>query len=157
MSEKNNSVNLAINGSYKFCYLEKIVVGYNEEYEMDTIKLKMIIDGVEYINTKDFLDMELAIVDLQKLLPINVQITCCQSCKHGNFCPCGDNDNEIFCLINYNPSDKRDVIEILSSDKHRILPNELLYWCDKYDKINEDYYTYNDWNYYFRNNDSRKI
>lgn len=150
MSEKNNCINVIVDGIYKSCYLEKIVFGHDEECDLDIIKLKAVIGDTEYITKRSF-EMEFAVINLQRILPGNAQIACCQSCRHGNYCPLGTNENEIFCLMNYNPENKNDVIDIMTSIEDDLLPkHELLYWCDKYDKINKNYYVYNDWNYHFR-------
>jgi len=151
MSEIN--VHFVIYGKYKSYIIEKTILDYNEEEELDNLKLKTIIDGVEYSNTKEFAEIEYAIVDIQKQLPTNIQIACCQSCKHGNFCPFGNAQNEIFCLINYNPKSKMDVVDIFSSPAYEKLPkNELLFWCEKYQPIDDDY-VYNDWTYHFKAGD----
>jgi len=148
LNEKK-SVQLIIEGKYKPCFIEKNILAYNEHEELDIIKLRVVIEGIKYNNTKEFVNMEYAIVDLQKQIPDNVQIACCQTCKHGNFCPFGDAENEIFCLINYIPKNKADVVEIFISvleSEVELSKNELLFWCEKYQKNDKDYYTYNDWN-----------
>jgi hypothetical protein len=151
MSSNNIRVSLMICDNYTTCNVEKLILGRNAEYDLDIIKLKACINEVEYINSREFDTMELAIIDFQKVLPANVQIACCQSCGHGNFCPYGDNENEIYCLKNYSPDNKMDVVDIVNADKEFMLPkHELFYWCNDYKKINEINYTYNDWKYYFK-------
>ena len=150
LSEKK-VVQFLIDGEYKSGFVEKSVLGYNELQELDIIKLKAVIDGVEYHNTIESLGMEFAIIGLQQQMPDNVLLACCQTCSHGNFCPFGDNENEIFCLKNYTLKNKMDVVEIFASDLNAGLPkNELLFLCESYNKINDDTYTYNCWNYYFK-------
>ena len=121
------------------------------EYNLDIIKLKAYINGVEYISSREFEIMEFAVIDFQKALPKNIQIAGCQACRHGNFCPYGDNENEIYCLKDYQPKNKMDVADIINNDKIFALPkHELLYCCEEYQKIDETYYNYNDWDYYFK-------
>ena len=117
----------------------------------------MIFD-IEYANSKNQTSMEFAVIDLQKQLPQNIKIKCCQNFRHGNFCPYGNNDDEIFCLKNYNPVDKMDVAGIFTNDviatntntvlKYPVIPHKLLHWCEKHEFISKVYYTYNDWIYY---------
>ena len=155
MSEKNNVIRLVVDGNNdESCFIEKIILGYNEYEELDIIKLRAIIKDVEYTNSKEFTEMELAIFDLQKQLPNNMQIVCCLTCKHGTFCPYGNAENEIFCLIHHSPKDKMDVAAIFSAWAQRkveLQKNELLYWCDMYSKISENDYSYTDWHYYLDN------
>ena len=95
-------------------------------------------------------DTEYAIVKLQEVLPPNIFIACCHSCRHGNFCPFGDNDNEIFCFKDKAPKDKNDVCEFFSDHASLGVRNKkLLDFCNDYNPIsrNDEYYTYNDWNY----------
>ena len=92
--------------------------------------------------------VEYAVQYLQKELPDNIGISCCQSCRHGNFNPFGDLENEIFCLKDKNPRDKYDVADIFSEqDKSfETRSRKLLDYCKDYKPISEnEKYTYNDW------------
>ena len=131
--------------------LEIITLGYDEESLSYIVRLKVIINDVEY-TTSPHSFMEFSVINLQRQLPQNIKIACCQTCRHGNFCPYGDHDNEIYCLLGYIPKDKSDVVCIFShADSKIALPvNALLHWCEKYQEITDDYYTYNDWLCYFR-------
>jgi len=144
-------IRLFVDGILKTCQIEKTILGYNEEEELDNLVLKTVVDGVEYANTKEFSEIEYAIVDLQKQLPDNIQVACCLSCKYGNFCPYGNAQNEIFCLINFSPKNKVDVIDIFDSigNENNII-KELLFWCERYQIADAAYYTYNDWMYHFK-------
>jgi len=145
-------INLLINDKNYIYNIEKLIYGKDTEYDLDIFQLQITINDVKYISSKSFDCMEYAIINLQKQLPNNIHIVCCQSCKYGNFCPYGDAENEIFCLIDYNPKDKMDVANIFTefwAEKEVLQRNELLYWCEKYQKINNDYFTYNDWAYIF--------
>lgn len=95
-------------------------------------------------------DTESSIVKLQKALPQNVRIACCQSCKNGNFCPYGDSDNEIFCLKDIKINNKEDVTEFFSISHDLIITRsrKLIEFCSDYEPIcHTKYYTYNDWDY----------
>lgn len=90
---------------------------------------------------------ELAIKNLQKVLPKNIKIASCQSCRYGNFCPYGDQDNEVFCLKDIEIFAKKDVCGFFSLgtdvEKRR---RHLLDFCQNYKQLSpKEQYTYNDW------------
>jgi len=157
-----------IDGNYETYSIEKSVLDYNETEELYNIELKVTINDIEYVSNKKIAVMESAVIDLQKQLPKNIKIECCQSCKHGNFCPYGNADNEIFCFINYplkTVNDVIDIFDVLVKTAHTknefwnwdyvALPHyDLLHWCDEYQKIvDADYYAYNAWIYSFNNDE----
>ena len=149
-------VHLSIDGETRIQSITKTLVGYNAEYDVDIFQLALSIDGIEYTTGDSRECMEFAIIELQKQLPESIQFICCQTCKHGSYCPFGDQENEIFCFKEYQPKDKGDVIDIFASDNlaipdgdgdnRSLQGNELLHWCEAYERINDGYYTYNDWN-----------
>jgi len=138
-----------VDDRYTTCNVERIVLGQRTQFKLDIVKLKTCIDGIEYISSREFDTTVHAVVDLQKALPSNIQIICCQNCRHGNFCPYGNKDNEILCLKGYMPKDKLDVALIMDNDYDTLPKYELLHWCEAYQRVNEAYYTYNAWDYYF--------
>lgn len=75
---------------------------------------------------------------------------CCQTCRYGNYCPFGDNEDEIFCLNGFDVKNKEDVCNLTEfSEKGESIRIErsrkLLDHCEKYKPINhKKYYTYND-------------
>lgn len=94
--------------------------------------------------------IEYATVYLQKALPGNISVACCQSCRYGNFCPYGNVDNEIFCLKDVIPYSKRDVCDFFDEnhDNLEARSRKLLNFCKEYKPISDDEcYTYNDWEY----------
>jgi len=183
-SSKINKINLIIDGEINTHNLRVFNISHTEDGEVRGFRLGLNIGGIEYINDRDF-SPEGAVRDMQKQLPDNILIACCQTCKHGNYNPLGDYENEIYCLLSYIPREKADVVyiiatatrscqppvtgnellhtsvatghtsyfrEVMSTDQSRLLVpvNELLYYCDNYDRINKNYYTYNDWLYYIK-------
>lgn len=91
---------------------------------------------------------ESAITHLQRELPINISIACCQSCRHGNFCPYGDNDDEVFCLKDKTLNNREDVVGFFSKQDKSFgeRSRKLLDFCSDYKPISHnEYYTYNDW------------
>ncbi|MBU8878817.1 hypothetical protein BGM26_07410 [Bacillus sp. FJAT-29790] len=125
----------------------KVFYEQSEDDELKNIHYEIYLERQRFISKASDVT-ELAIKNLQKVLPKNIRIASCQSCRYGNFCPYGDNDNEVFCLKDIEIKDKNDVCEIFSSntalEKRR---RNLLDFCPNYKPISlEKYYTYNDWN-----------
>ena len=151
MNEITTTIRIIINGNYQLSYIKKSILGYNEHMKRDNIVIKISIDGIEYINTKIFTDMGDAIIDLQGQLPNNIQIACCHSCEHGNFCPYGNAGNKIYCFKNYSLQNYNDVYNIFDSwamngfDNDMLPINELLHWCELYKNVARDSYSYNSW------------
>jgi len=141
MSEKK-FVYISVNGTVK-SYSVNVVRGYDTEGDVNSVILKVVVAGVGYESRSGI--MESAVMGLQKQLPYGIRIICCQSCRHGNFCPYGDQENEIFCLNGYAPKDKMDVVDIFNTVGHEnVLKKELLFWCDDYMAMDEGHCTYND-------------
>ncbi|WP_404427821.1 hypothetical protein LG296_07340 [Ureibacillus chungkukjangi] len=145
--------------------LRIILVNYLIDDKLSTLPTKALtertIDGeLEIIQYEVFLEnqhviskisnvTELGVKNFQKALPKNIRIAACQTCRYGNFSPYGDNDNEIFCLIDFDFKNKSEVCEIFSDasnlEKRR---QHLLDFCSNYKPISlADYYTYNDWHW----------
>lgn len=105
------------------------------------------IQGELYV-AKSFESTESAMINLQNKLPQNVKIICCQSCIHGNFCPVGNFDDEIFCTSDFEPKMAEDIFRATENDEERRKRSRnLLYVCGRYEKITDDKYSYNDWKY----------
>lgn len=115
----------------------------NIHYEVNIGNHRLIADSSDVT--------EFAVKNLRKVLvPLYISIACCQSCRHGNFNPYGDIDNEIFCLKDFKPSDRGEVCQIFSDSRnsglHRVRCRKLLDFCTDYKPMSHDeYYTYNDW------------
>lgn len=121
----------------------------SDENEMRNIHYE-INSGKYNIISEIYNNTEYAILYLQKVLPTNINIACCQSCRHGNFCPYGDNDNEVFCFNDITPNNKYDVCEVFSENSIFLKKRsrKLLDFCIEYKPISHDeYYTYNSWGY----------
>lgn len=104
--------------------------------------------GEYFIKSKVCADFEYAIKYLQKSLPSNIDLACCQSCRHGNFCPYGDNDNEIFCFKDIEIKNIHEVCLYFSDNSTIIIERKrnLLDFCTDYKPISHNnFYTYNDW------------
>ncbi|MCM3006126.1 hypothetical protein [Priestia koreensis] len=102
----------------------------------------------QFIQSEACDSIEYAVKHLQKNLPVNMKVVCCQSCRHGNFNPFGDVENEIFCLKDQTLVDKKDVVDIFSNQDPSFgkRSRKLLDFCEDYKPIDEHKtYTYNDW------------
>jgi hypothetical protein len=83
---------------------------------------------------------------LQKSLPEGVKIKCCLSCRHGNFCPYGNKNDEIYCLKNDSPKNKLDVCDLLNGDKDLTAKRkDVSFICPDYREASEGHYAYNDY------------
>lgn len=84
---------------------------------------------------------EYAFKKLTEILPVGMKIHSCYTCRHGNFNPLGDFDNEIFCLHGHNPESKSDVVGIMmrSCKPPR---HSLFYCCERFEDMADGYYTY---------------
>jgi len=153
MKTNERLIHFTIDGNNQSDFFKKGIIGYDDGTQTDIFIFEVTIDDIKYTFHNN--TMEIVIVLLQKQLPHNVKITCCQTCRHGNFCPFGDQEDEIFCLIDYSPKNKSDVVEIFIrySEGDVALPsNRLLYKCENYQEVIDSYYSYNEWLWHFKDN-----
>ena len=80
---------------------------------------------------------------LSEILEDKYEIYSCYTCRYGNFCPYGDQDNEIFCVNDSEPKSKEDLISIMvdgeeSEKRHRTLFDI----CDEHKPCSDNYWTY---------------
>ena len=117
------------------------------EDEFQNIHCKILINN-HYVQSKASSSFEYAIKYLQKELPNNVKIACCQSCQHGNFNPYGNLENEIFCLKEVLLQSRDDVVNFFSEQftTYHVRSRKLHGYCTDYKPIcATEKYTYNDW------------
>lgn len=93
--------------------LEEVYIYVSGNGELTAI-INYIIHYIDWFSScenvlKSYYENKLNIKYLQKSLPSNINLECCQSCRHGNFCPYGDSDNEIFCFKDIVINSKHDV------------------------------------------------
>ncbi|MFJ7935532.1 hypothetical protein [Sporosarcina sp. NPDC096371] len=118
-----------------------------DEDELQNIGFEVKVNNHQ-IQSKLSSSIEYAVKYLQKELPDNIGIACCQSCRHGNFNPFGDLENEIFCLKDKTLLNRDDAVKTFSKrDKSfGTRSRKLLDFCKDYKPISEnEKYTYNDW------------
>ena len=136
MNEKVSMHFLADN-KYAIYDVEKIVVGRNETFGHNLIKLKVCINGIEYIADEKADGMNVALRYLDKELPDYIVIACCFTCDYGYRCPWAHYPNIRYCLKNCQPSCEEDLIDIFEkyfdNPEAKILEDhELIYWCEDY-------------------------
>jgi hypothetical protein len=113
--------------------------------ELESLYFKVIIENIEYIS--DASDTtEKAVYNLQKILLPNIRIMCCQSCIHGNFCPFGDNDDEVFCFKDKRFNNKHELCDQFGTESYPLRSHRLLDYCDDYKPlVGNSEYVYNSW------------
>lgn len=118
-----------------------------DDGEIQNIRFEVKLNNI-YIHSKPTDLTEYAIKYLQKELPDNIVIACCQSCRHGHFNPFGDNENQVFCFKDMNPSNKDEVVHIfVNQDKSFGTRSRILLdFCNDHKPVSHnEKYTYNDW------------
>lgn len=143
--EKTLSVNYLIDETLTVIPT-KIFYVQLEDDELKDVHYEFFLGNQHFVSKASDVT-ELAIKNLQKVLPKNIKIASCQSCRYGNFCPYGDKDNEVFCLKDVEVSNQNDVCKIflLGTDLEK-RRRHLLDFCLNYKPISpKEQYTYNDW------------
>ena len=75
----------------------KIIYDDDEVLTDPKSEITLLYNGVEYIgNGFDYLWTD-TLSDLQMKLPKDIKLACCMICRHGNMCPYGNAENELFC------------------------------------------------------------
>lgn len=116
--------------------------------EPDSMSVTVEYESKKYWSTPPCHTWEAAFASLQKSLPEGIKIKSCLTCRHGNFCPYGNESGEIFCLKNDKPKNKLDVCDLLNGDKDLDQKRkEISFVCPDYKEQSEGYYTYNDFMY----------
>ena len=95
----------------------------------------------------DFLWLD-AIAELENKLPGDAHFECCLTCRFGNHCPYGNNEDELFCMKGCEIKDKSDLCFYLN--ENNIYPDEnkkrlkrYSDYCEDYQAFSDEFYTYN--------------
>ncbi len=111
-----------------------------------SMTLTVAYEGKKYWSNAVCHTWEEAFATLQKGLPEGVRIKSCLTCRHGNFSPFGNKNDEILCLKNYAPKNKLDVCDLLDGDKDLFRKlRDCSFVCPDYREASEDHYAYNDY------------
>lgn len=127
-----------------------IKITYDDNEDISDLKSEIVLlyDGVEYRgNGLDFLWTD-TFADLQVKLPKDVKLACCMTCRHGNMCPYGNVENQLFCTKDLRISGKEDMCNLFDQtdpDEERAVAS--LDYCDAFIYQSDEYYTYNDYLY----------
>lgn len=135
LKKENFSLHLKALGQVKVFDVE---MQFDEDTKTD--KFSMLIDGekLELIGNTESIFMELS-----KILQEKYEIHSCFSCKYGNFCPTGDQDNEIFCINDFEPKCKADLYFVTENREERKKRSRTLFdVCEGFQPCSDDYYTY---------------
>ena len=113
-------------------------------YIEDT-KLTLTIElGKNHFTGEAMCEIDKVFANLAKSLPDNFKIKCCLTCKHGNFCPVGNYENELFCTSDVFIQEIEDLWFYTEDHNERIFRSrKSTNYCDKFSYQNKDYFTYN--------------
>ena len=117
-------------------------------------EITLLYNGIEYKgNGADYLWTD-ALADLQIKLSQDVKLACCMTCQHGNMCPYGNKENELFCTKDITITNKEDILDLFDqTDPFKNRAVATLDFCEDFVYQSDDFYTYNDYYYQL----SRKI
>ena len=130
--------------------LAPIQIVYNdaEVISNPSSEITLCYNGNEYSgNGTDYLWTD-TIADLQMKLPKDVKIACCMTCRHGNMCPYGNTENQLFCTKDIRITSKEDMCNLFDqTDPFEERSVASLDFCDDFVYQSDEYYTYNDYLY----------
>lgn len=135
---------------YCLCHYEDVSL-YEKLEEVSNINISIKYDGKEFYGYgKDYYWID-AFADLQKQLPDGVTIKCCLTCRYGNMCPVGNKRGELFCTKDVTINQKSDLFFYTEDETERTKRSKhYTNICKDYQPQSDDYYTYNDFPYYFK-------
>jgi hypothetical protein len=124
-------------------------------YTNDDVEITVSYNDTEYCaKGKDHLWVD-AFADLQAKLPSNTQLACCMTCRHGNMCPYGNKENQLYCTKDVLLNSKDDVIELMDDKGYdSFFEREVssIHCCDDFIYQSNDCFTYNDYLYHLQKN-----
>ena len=129
-----------------------IQINYDDAEEAITlVEINLTYNGVIYQgNGTDYLWAD-AFADLQSKLPHDVKLACCMTCRHGNMCPYGNCENQLFCTKDLLINSKDDMINLFDkTDPFAERSVTSLDCCDEFICQSDSYYTYNDYLYHLQ-------
>ena len=131
-----------------FSSTSKVSVPIQICYTDDKVEITINYNGAKYCATgKDNLWVD-AFADLQRKLPSDIQLACCMTCRHGNMCPYGNTENQLFCTKDIRITSKEDMCNLFDqTDPFEERSVASLDFCDDFVYQSDEYYTYNDYLY----------
>ncbi len=145
----------------------KITVPVDITYTYDVVNgfernqncvISLTYNGKEYKGVgSDYID-EYTVSDLEKNLPDDVRVQCCLACRHGNMCPYGNSDGEVFCTKDLMINSKEDVCNLFDyTDPFEERSVNSLHYCEDFKFQSDDFYTYNSYLHSLRKKKLTKI
>jgi hypothetical protein len=126
-----------------------IQINYDDgEDGVNSVEINLIYNGVLYQGKgRDHLWVD-AFADLQNKLPHNIKLACCMTCRHGNMCPYGNTENQLFCTKDIRITSKEDMCNLFDqTDPFEERSVASIDFCDDFVYQSDEYYTYNDYRY----------
>jgi hypothetical protein len=75
-------------------------------------EITLLYNGMEYKGCgDDYLWID-TLADLQTKLPKDVTLACCMTCRHGNMCPYGNEENQLICTKGITITSKEDMLNL---------------------------------------------
>ena len=119
-------------------------------YTDNEVEITLKYNNIEYCGTgSDHLWVD-AFADLQRKLPHGIFLACCMTCRHGNMCPYGNKENQLYCTKDVLITSKDSVIELMHDKGYdSFFKREVssIHCCDDFIYQSNDCYTYNDYLY----------
>ena len=111
-------------------------------------EINLLYNGIEYNGYgADYLWTD-TLADLQTKLPNDVKLACCMTCRHGNMCPYGNTENQLFCTKDIRITSKEDMCNLFDqTDPFEERSVASLDFCDDFVYQSDEYYIYNDYPY----------
>lgn len=79
-------------------------------------------------------------------LPKDVKLACCMTCRHGNMCPYGNEENQLICTKGITITSEEDMLDLFDqTDPFEERAVASLDFCEDFVYQSDDYYTYNDY------------
>ena len=126
----------------------KISLPVKISYTDNEVEIILKYNNIEYCGTgSDYLWVD-AFADLQRKLPHGIFLACCMTCRHGNMCPYGNEENQLICTKDITITSKEDMLDLFDQAEpfeERAVAS--LDFCEDFVYQSDDYYTYNDYFY----------
>ena len=111
---------------------------FDEDAGIDKFSISIDGEKLELNGSTESIFMELS-----EILNGKYEIRSCYTCRHGNFCPIGDQNNEIFCVSDFEPKCKSDLYFVTEDSAERKKRSRTLFdFCKDFKPCSDDYYTY---------------
>ena len=127
-----------------------IVITYDDSEVIANPKseITLLYNKMEYKGCgSDYLWTD-TLADLQMKLPNDVKLACCMTCRHGNMCPYGNEENQLICTKGITITSKGDMLDLFDQTnpfEERAVAS--LDFCEDFVYQSDNYYTYNDYFY----------